>query len=59
MKDSPILLMDEPSSALDIQSEKMINHAMKELMKQKVVLMVTHRSASFKEFDRVVVMRGS
>ncbi len=54
LKDSPILLMDEPSSALDIQSEKMINHAMKELMKQKVVLMVTHRSASFKEFDRVV-----
>ncbi len=54
LKDSPILLMDEPSSALDIQSEKMINQAMKELMKQKVVLMVTHRSASFKEFDRVV-----
>lgn len=54
LKDSPILLMDEPSSALDVQSEKMINQAMKELMKQKVVLMVTHRSTSFEEFDRVV-----
>ncbi len=54
LKDSPILLMDEPSSALDVQSEKMINRAMKELMKQKVVLMVTHRATSFEEFERVV-----
>ena len=54
LKDSPILLMDEPSSALDVQSEKMIDLAMKELMKQKVVLMVTHRVASFGAFDRVV-----
>ncbi|MCM1112934.1 MAG: ABC transporter ATP-binding protein/permease [Muribaculum sp.] len=54
LKDSPILLMDEPSSALDVQSEKMIHQAMKELMKGKVVLMVTHRRTSFEEFDRVV-----
>lgn len=54
LKDSPIILMDEPSSALDVQSEKMINQAMKELMKQKVVLMVTHRSTSFGSFDRVI-----
>lgn len=54
LKDSPILLMDEPSSALDVQSEKMIDQAMKELMKQKVVIMVTHRAASFETFDRVV-----
>ncbi|MDE5930935.1 MAG: ABC transporter ATP-binding protein/permease [Lachnospiraceae bacterium] len=54
LKDSPILLMDEPSSALDVQSEKMINQAMKDLMKQKVVIMVTHRETSFETFDRVV-----
>ncbi|MDE7270696.1 MAG: ABC transporter ATP-binding protein/permease [Acetatifactor sp.] len=54
LKDSPILLMDEPSSALDVQSEKMIHQAMKELMKEKIVLMVTHRSTSFEDFDRVV-----
>ncbi|MBD5520826.1 MAG: ABC transporter ATP-binding protein [Lachnospiraceae bacterium] len=54
LKDSPIILMDEPSSALDVQSEKMINQAIKKLMKQKVVLMVTHRTTSFEEFDRVV-----
>ena len=46
--------MDEPSSALDIESEKKINQAMQELTKQKVVLMVTHRSTSFEAFNRVV-----
>ena len=54
LKDSPILLMDEPSSALDVQSEIMIQQAMKELMKQKVVLMVTHWTSSVEEFDRCV-----
>lgn len=43
LKDSPILLMDEPSSALDVHSEKMINLAMEQLMKEKTVLLVTHR----------------
>jgi len=54
LKDAPILLMDEPSSALDVQSEKMIHQALKELTKQKAVLMVTHRATSFEDFDRCV-----
>ena len=56
LKDAPILLMDEPSSALDVQSERMIGLAMKELMKEKVVLMVTHKEPAFEEFKRVVRM---
>ncbi len=54
MKNSPILLLDEPSAALDVQSEKMINMAMKQLMRNRVVIMVTHRMTSFEEFDRIV-----
>lgn len=54
LKDSPILLMDEPSSALDVHSEMMVNRAIGELMKEKVVIMVTHRSGAANEFDRVV-----
>lgn len=54
LKNSPILLMDEPSSALDVHSEKAVNKAISELMKDKVVIMVTHRDAATKEFDRVV-----
>ena len=54
LRDSPILLMDEPSSALDIESEQKINQAMQELTRQKVVIMVTHRSTSLEAFNRVV-----
>lgn len=54
LKDSPILLMDEPSSALDVHSEKMIHQAIGELMKEKAVIMVSHRRDSFEQFDRVV-----
>lgn len=54
LKDSPILLLDEPSSALDVKSERMINQAMEQLMENKIVLMVTHRMTSFEGFDRVV-----
>ncbi len=56
MKQSPILLLDEPSSALDVHSEKMINLAMKQLMKNRIVIMVTHRTSGLEEFDRVVRM---
>lgn len=57
IKNAPILLMDEPSSALDVHSEKMIHLAMKELMNNKIVLMVTHRMSSFEGFDRVVELK--
>jgi len=53
LKSSPILLMDEPSSALDVESENKINLAMKKLMGNRIVIMVTHRTSSFHEFDRV------
>lgn len=56
LKDSQILLMDEPSSALDVQSEKKINLALTNLMQGKAVLMVTHRKTAFDSFDRVVEM---
>lgn len=54
LKDAPILLLDEPSSALDVRSEKKIQQAMQELTRQKTVLMVTHRSTSFEAFDRII-----
>lgn len=56
LKDSPILLLDEPSSALDVQSEKMIHLAIKHLMENRVVLMVTHRMTASLEYDRMIEM---
>ena len=57
LKSSPILIMDEPSSALDAESEAMVNKALKELMKDKLVIMVTHRENCKDDYDRVVMIR--
>ena len=56
LKNAPILLMDEPSSALDEESEKMINKALHKLMQNKIVIMVSHRDSGDEEFDSVVWM---
>lgn len=57
LKDAPIILLDEPSSALDVESEGLINKAMIKLMKNKMVIMVTHRTTSFKDFDRCIQIK--
>lgn len=54
LKDSPIVIMDEPSSALDVESEQMIRHSIQQFMGNKVVLMVTHRMTGIDGFDRII-----
>ncbi len=54
LKDAPILLMDEPFSALDIVSEQKINEAVRKLMTDRAVIMVSHRETGTDDFDRVI-----
>ena len=54
MKNSPIVLMDEPSSALDAYSENVLLKAMKELLENKTIIMVSHRMTGMDKFERVV-----
>lgn len=54
MKNAPIVLMDEPSSALDTYSENVLLKAMKALLKNKTVIMVSHRMTGMDKFERVV-----
>ena len=54
MKNAPIVLMDEPLSALDTYSENVLLKAMKALLKNKTVIMVSHRMTDMDKFERVV-----
>ena len=56
MKEAPIVLMDEPSSALDTYSENAVLEAMSLFMKKKTVIMVSHRMTGAEKFNRVVRM---
>lgn len=56
LKNAPILLLDEPTSALDPTTEASIMHVIKNLMKDRTTLIVTHRIATIHGVDQIVVL---
>jgi len=56
LKNAPILLLDEPTSALDPTTESAIMDTIKELMRGRTTLIVTHRLATIHNVDRIVVL---
>lgn len=55
-KDSPILLLDEPTSSLDSEAEAQVQDALEKLMKGRTVLMIAHRLSTVKEADIICVL---
>jgi ATP-binding cassette subfamily B protein len=58
LKDSPILLLDEATAALDAESEEAIREALGRLMRGRTVIAIAHRLATLRSFDRLVVLRS-
>ena len=56
LKDSPILVMDEPVSNLDAESELELRSAMAEARRGRTVLVIAHRLSTIKTADRLVVL---
>lgn len=48
--------MDEATSALDSESEKYIQEAMVEVMKNKTSIVIAHRLSTIMKMDRIIVM---
>lgn len=57
-RNAEILILDEPTSALDPKSELEIFERFNELAKNKTTIYVTHRMASVKNVDRILVMKN-
>ncbi len=58
LKDSPILLLDEATAALDPESEEAIREALTRLMRGRTVIAIAHRLATLRNFDRVVMLQA-
>ncbi|MDZ7371870.1 MAG: ABC transporter ATP-binding protein/permease [candidate division KSB1 bacterium] len=56
LKNTPILILDEATSSLDTQSEKLVQAAIDNLMKNRTVLAIAHRLSTVIHADKIVVM---
>ncbi len=56
LKDAPIVILDEPTSQVDVETETALHHALKRLTAGKTVLLVAHRLSTIEQAGRIVVM---
>jgi ABC-type multidrug transport system fused ATPase/permease subunit len=57
LKDSPILILDEPTSAIDSNTESVILDSLEELMQGRTSFMIAHRLSTVRHADQILVMR--
>jgi subfamily B ATP-binding cassette protein MsbA len=56
LRDPPILILDEATSQLDTESERLVQDAIDRLMRHRTVLVIAHRLATVQHADRIVVL---
>src|SRR6185312_12162739 len=56
VRNSPILILDEPTASLDTESEKIVIEALEKLMKGRTVITIAHRLSTIRDADKIVVM---
>lgn len=57
LKDAPILLLDEPTSAVDVETEKLIQEALEVLRKNRTCIIIAHRLSTIRKVDRIMVLK--
>jgi ABC-type multidrug transport system fused ATPase/permease subunit len=57
IRKTPILILDEPTAALDTESEKLVIDALERLMKGRTVITIAHRLSTIRNADKIVVLK--
>ena len=56
LRNAPVLILDEATSALDTESERYIQEALEELVKNRTTMVIAHRLSTIENADQIVVM---
>jgi ABC-type multidrug transport system fused ATPase/permease subunit len=57
LKDAPCLVLDEATSNLDTESEKIVQISLEKLMEHRTTLVIAHRLSTIRNADQIVVLR--
>lgn len=58
IKDSPIIILDEATANVDPENEYLLQRAIKELTKEKTVIMIAHRLKTVRNADKIIVIEN-
>ena len=58
IRNSPILILDEPTAALDTESERLVMEGLDRLMKGRTVITIAHRLSTIRDADKIIVLDG-
>jgi ABC-type multidrug transport system fused ATPase/permease subunit len=57
IRNNPILILDEPTAALDTESERLVIEALERLMKGRTVLTIAHRLSTIRDANKIIVLK--
>jgi ABC-type multidrug transport system fused ATPase/permease subunit len=57
IRNAPILILDEPTAALDTESEKLVIDALERLMKGRTVITIAHRLSTIRDAHKIIVLK--
>jgi ABC-type multidrug transport system fused ATPase/permease subunit len=57
IRDSPIMILDEPTAALDTASERLVIEGLQRLMRGRTVIIIAHRLSTIRDADKIIVLK--
>jgi ATP-binding cassette subfamily B protein len=58
LRDAPILILDEPTAALDVEAETEVMRALNQLVVGRTVIMISHRLSTLGNVDEIIVLKA-